>query len=89
MPSEKSPVFRKAIIPWYHSKIFCGITIALMTFVMLFGIAGITVAREYEQYNGYIWVPVVLVALSGVVIAINITRLIRQNASRKSFFILI
>ena len=88
MPSEKIPVFRKAIIPWYRSKTFCGITIAIMTFVLLFGLAGISVAREHEQYNGYIWVPLVLVALSGVVIAINIIRLIRQHTSRKSYVIL-
>jgi len=89
MPSPKSPVFRKAIIPWYHSKAFCGITIALMILVMLFGFAGISVAHEHEQYNGYIWVPLILIALSGVVIAINVIRLIRQHTSRKSFAILI
>ena len=82
MPSEKSPVFRKAIIPWYHSKTVCGITIAFMLFVFLFGLAGISVAREQEQYNGYIWVPIVLVVLSGAIVVLNIIRLIRRHASR-------
>jgi len=82
MPSDKSPVFRKAIIPWYRSKTVCGITIAFMLFVFLFGLAGISVAHEHEQYNGYIWVPIVLVILSGGIIVLNIIRLMRQHASR-------
>lgn len=89
MPSDRSPVFRKAIVPWYHSKTVCMITIAFMLFVFLFGLAGISVAREHEQYNGYIWVPLVLVVLSGGIIVFNIIRLIRQRTSRKSFVILI
>ena len=82
MLSDKNPVFRKAIIPWYNSKTVCGITIAFMLFVFLFGLAGISVAREQEQYNGYIWVPLVLVVLSGSVIVFNIIRLMRQHTSR-------
>jgi hypothetical protein len=81
MPSDKSPVFRKEIIPWYHSKTVCWISIAFMLFVFLFGLAGISVAREHQQYLGYVWVPVVLVVLSGGVIAINIIRLIRRYTS--------
>jgi hypothetical protein len=82
MPSDKSPVFRKAIIPWYRSKTVCGIAIAFMLVVFLFGLSGISVAREHEQYNGYIWVPIVLVVLSGGIIIINIIRLIRQHTAR-------
>ena len=82
MPSAKSPVFRKAIIPWYHSKTAYGITIAFMLFVFLFGLAGISVARANMQFNDYIWVPIVLVVLSGGVILFNIIRLIRRHAAR-------
>ena len=89
MPSGKSPVFRKAIIPWYRSKTVCVLTIVFMLLVFLFGLAGLSVARGHEQYHEYIWVPLVLVVLSGGVIVINIIRLIRQNPSRKSFAILI
>jgi ABC-type transport system involved in multi-copper enzyme maturation permease subunit len=78
MLSDKSPVFRKAIIPWYRSKAIYGLSIAFMLLVFLFGLAGISVARGQEQYNGYIWVPFVLVILSGGIIVINIIRLIRQ-----------
>jgi len=82
MPSAKSPVFRKAIIPWYHSKTAYGVTIAFMLFVFLFGLAGISVARANMQFNDYIWVPIVLVVLSGGVILFNIIRLIRRHATR-------
>ncbi len=82
MPSAKSPVFRKAIIPWYHSKTAYGITIAFMLFVFLFGLAGISVARANIQFNDYIWVPIVLVVISGSAIFFNIFQLIRRHAAR-------
>ncbi len=82
MPSAKNPVFRKAIIPWYHSKTAYGITIAFMLFVFLFGLAGISVARAHIQFNDYLWVPMVLVVLSGTIIMFNIIRLIRRHASK-------
>ncbi len=83
MPFDKSPVFRKAIIPWYHSKLAYGATITFMLLVLLFGLAGISVARENLQFNDYIWVPIVLVVLSGGVILFNIIRLIRRHASSR------
>jgi len=82
MLSAKSPVFRKAIIPWYHSKTAYGVTIVSMLLVFLFGLAGISVARENIQFNGYIWVPLVLVVLSGGIILFNILRLIKRHAAR-------
>ncbi|CAB1062008.1 hypothetical protein D1BOALGB6SA_6784 [Olavius sp. associated proteobacterium Delta 1] len=82
MPSAKSPVFRKAIIPWHHSKTAYGITIAFMLLVFLFGLAGIAVARANMQFNDYIWVPIVLVVLSGCSILFNIIRLIRRHAAK-------
>jgi hypothetical protein len=82
MPSNKSPVFRKAIIPWYHSKTAYGISIAFMLLVFLFGLAGISVARAHIQYSGYIWVPIVLVVLSGAIVIVNIIRLIRRHTSK-------
>ncbi len=82
MPSNKSPVFRKIIIPWYHSKTAYGITITFMLLVFLFGLAGISVARENVEYNAYIWLPIVLVVLSGGIIIVSIVRLIRRHTSK-------
>ncbi len=82
MPSEKNPVFRKPVIPWYQSKTAYGLTIAFMLFVFLVGLVGISVTREYETYKSYIWVPAVLVILSGSLIVTNIIRLIRRYTSK-------
>ena len=79
MPSNKIPVFRKAANPWYQSKMIHGITIALMMLVLLFGLVGISVTREIEQYHDYVWVPLVLVILSTGVMVSAIIRLIRRH----------
>jgi len=82
MPSEKSPVFRKIVIPWYQSKPAYILTIAFMLAVFLVGLVGISVTREYDTYNGYIWVPALLVVLSGCLIITTIIRLIRRYTSK-------
>ena len=83
MPSEKSPVFRKLVIPWYQSKTAYILTIAFMLVVFLVGLAGISVTRDFEAYNGYIWLPALLVILSGCLIVTNIMRLIRRYTSKQ------
>ena len=82
MPSEKSPVFRKPIKPLYQSKTAYSLTIAFMLVVFLVGLVGISVTREYDAYNDYIWVPALLVALSGCLAITNIIRLIRRYTSK-------
>ena len=83
MPSNKNPVFRKAIIPWYNSKTAYIIVIVFMLLVLLFALAGISVAKEYPAYNGYVWLPVILLVFSAGIIITTIARLIKRN-SRKS-----
>lgn len=56
--------------------------IAFMLIVFLFGLAGISVARANKEFNDYVWVPIVLVVLSGGVIFFNILRLIRRRGTR-------
>ena len=82
MPSEKSPVFRKPVIPWYQSKTAYSLAIGFMLVVFLVGLVGISVTREYEAYNGYIWVPALLVILSGFLIITSVIRLIRRYTSK-------
>ena len=79
MLSNKIPVFRKAANPWYQSKMVHGITITFMMLVVLFGLVGISVTREVDQYQDYVWVPVVLVVLSTGVMVSAIIRLIRRH----------
>jgi len=82
MPSEKSPVFRKPVIPWYQSKTAYCIMIVFMLLVFLVGLAGISVSREIDEYNGYLWMPTVLVILSVCLMITNIIRLIRRYTSK-------
>ena len=82
MPSEKSPVFRKPVIPWYQSKTAYILTIVFMLIVFLVGLSGISVTREVDEYNGYVWIPSLLVVLSGCLIIINTIRLVRRYTSK-------
>ncbi|MGD2186799.1 MAG: hypothetical protein PVI71_11760 [Desulfobacterales bacterium] len=83
MPSNKNPVFRKAIIPWYNSATACIIVIAFMLLVLLFALAGISVANEHPAYKDYVWVPIILLVLSAGIIITTMARLIKRY-SRKS-----
>lgn len=83
MLSNKNPVFRKAIIPWYNSKTAYIIVIACMLLVLLFALAGISVANETPAYRGYVWMPAVLLVFSAGIIITTLTRLIKRY-SRKS-----
>lgn len=83
MRLDQNPVYRKVIFPWYDSEIACLIVIVLMFIVFLFGFMGISVARETTEYRSFVWVPVLIVALSGAVILSTTIRLIRRFANLK------
>lgn len=83
MLSNKNPVFRKAIIPWYNSNTTHIIMLVLMLLVLLFALAGISVANAYPAYKGYVWVPVILLVFSAGIIITTMARLIKRY-SRKS-----
>ncbi len=78
MLTYKVPVSRKTTRPWYQAKIVYGIIIVFMLVVLLFGLVGISVTREIEQYHSHVWVPIVLVVLSTGVMLSTILRLIRR-----------
>jgi hypothetical protein len=83
MPSDKNPVFRKAVIPWYNSKTAYIIVILFLLLVFLFAMVGISVSKENPAYNGYVWVPILLLVLSAGIIIMTIARLIKRH-TRKS-----
>jgi Mg2+ and Co2+ transporter CorA len=56
-----------------------GFTIAFMLLALVFGLVGVSVTREVEQYHDYVWVPLVLVVLSTGVMISAIIRLIRRH----------
>jgi len=81
MRLDQKPVYRKVIFPWYDSEIACLIVIILMFIVFLFGFVGISVAHETTEYRSIVWVPILVVALSGAVILSTTIRLIRRYAN--------
>ena len=74
---EQNPVFRKIIVAWYDSETSCFIIIVSMLLILLFGIAGVSVASSIKAYNDYIWMPVALITLCAFIIFSAIFRLMR------------
>jgi hypothetical protein len=84
MRIDQNPLFRKVIVPWYDSLSACYIVIFFMILVFLFGFAGISASRENLAYHEHVWVPVLLVLMSGGVIISTTIRLIKRYSRRFS-----
>jgi hypothetical protein len=84
MRLDQNPVFRKVIVPWYDSETLCLIVIVCMGLVFFFGITGILVARDHLVFQKHIWVPILLVLLSGSVIVSIAIRLAKRYLQRYS-----
>jgi len=82
---ESSPVFRKAILPWYDTNAACILALLLMTAVLLFGIEGVRIAGKIEAYKAHVWVPILLIVLSAGVCGSILIRLIKRYHNRFSF----
>jgi uncharacterized sodium:solute symporter family permease YidK len=82
MPASSSPFFRKAITPWYHSRLAYMIVIVAMLGIFFFAIAGLGVAREVAAYRSYSWVPILLMILSGALVVTTTIRLIQSYTTR-------
>mgnify|MGYP006310617453 CR=1 FL=1 len=80
-----SPVFRRAILPWYDTNAACIGILILAAAVLLFGIEGIRVAGQTETYQAHIWVPILLVILSSGVGVSILFRLVKRYRDRFSF----
>ncbi|QTA78887.1 Uncharacterized protein dnl_11340 [Desulfonema limicola] len=76
MQIENGAAHKKNEIPWYDSETICLITLIFLYFVFFFGISGISVVREYHEYYKHIWVPVLLMIMSGITIISITLRLI-------------
>jgi len=79
MRFDQNPLFRRAIIPWYDSNTLCIIVIVLMFFVFLFSVAGILVAFENIDYRNCLWLPELLIILSGSVFILTSIRLSKRH----------
>lgn len=84
MRPGRTPLFRNVIVPWYDADTVCYGIIVLMTAVLIFSFFGIAAAREVPEYQGYIWVPLLLAIMSAGVLVSTVTRLVRRNTNRTS-----
>jgi hypothetical protein len=84
MRYDRKPVYRKLIVPWYDSETVCFIVIVFMLLVFLFSLAGVSVARDNTQHNAHLWLPILLVLLSGSVVITTVIRLIKRYRYRYS-----
>ena len=84
MPLKKDPVFRRAIVPWYDSEIICFLVLFFLLAVVCYSFAGVAVAMEARQHHQHLWVPILLLMLSGSVTVSIIARLIKRYLTRLS-----
>lgn len=73
MRLDQNPMFREVIVSWYDSKTTCYVVTAFMFLVFLFGIIGIYAALSIVEHHEYLWVPAILIIMSGgVIVSISI-----------------
>ncbi len=82
MKLDQPAAYRKTVVQWYDSEAVCLVVIVFLFVVVLFGLAGITVATSTPQYQKFLWVPVLLTVLSSGVIGSITIRLIRRFIAR-------
>ena len=84
MRYDQKPVHRKLIVPWYDSRLTCLILILCMLVVFLFALSGVSVAGESPIRHKVIWLPILLMGLSGLVIISTAVRLFKRFKHRLS-----
>ena len=84
MRLDHSPSFRKVVIPWHDSDLFCMVISVLMALVFSFSRIGLRIASEVEDYHSHGWVPLLLIILSGIVLATNIIRILTRMIGRRA-----
>ncbi len=78
MRLDQNPLFRRVIVPWYDSNTACLVLLFAMLAVLLFAVAGIWVAVDTPAYQGYWWLPVLLLGFSLLVIVSVAIRLVKR-----------
>ena len=56
--------------------------LAALCALLVFGLIGVSVAKEFEPYHGYIWVPRLIVVVSAILIAPVLAYLLRRRLFR-------
>jgi hypothetical protein len=76
MPSQKDA--RKSDRRFNHPALGYAVALAALGLVLAFAWLGISVAGESEASRPYVWVPRLLAAASGLLIAATVFRLLRR-----------
>jgi hypothetical protein len=84
MRDSQNPLFRKVFTPWYDSGFACIVIITFTVLVLCFGGLGLLASQDYPDYQGVIWVPLLLMLMSLLVLISTIVRLIGRNRRRDS-----
>jgi hypothetical protein len=84
MKLHQNPSFRKVVIPWHDSDLFCIVISVIMAVIFSFGRIGLRLATDMEAYHRYGWVPILLMVLSGAVLSANIIRILIRMVRRRS-----
>ncbi|CAB5094252.1 hypothetical protein D3OALGA1CA_5363 [Olavius algarvensis associated proteobacterium Delta 3] len=82
MQLDQNPVFRRIIAPWYDSTTACWVVLALMALVFVFSTVGIAVAQKTIEFRGHLWLPMILLLLSGSVMVSTLFRLLKRRSRR-------
>ena len=83
MRLDPNPLFRRVIMPWYDSPSVCWVSLLAMAVLLFFSVTGIVVAENNPDYNRFVFVPIVLLVLSGLMIISLSSRMIRRSKQQK------
>lgn len=78
MSTDQDSIHRKEILPWYESASTHAAFAVMMFLVFIFGTLGIIEAYDTIIYIDYVWVPVLLMFMSGVMLIAAVIRLVRK-----------
>jgi hypothetical protein len=82
MKWQRNPSFRKGVIPWHHSDLFCLLVSALSAGVFYFSMEGVSVALDHGPYERHVWIPVLLLFLSGTILVGSLFRILKRMVHR-------
>jgi hypothetical protein len=82
MKLNQNPSFRRVVIPWYDSDLFRLLISVFTALVFCFSTIGVSVGLKNEQYHEHCWVPLLLMVLSGIVLAVNLIRILTGIVNR-------
>ena len=82
MSLEQNVVHRKVFTPWYDTDAMCAATLVFSILIFLFCLTGISVCEGVREFQGYIWIPILLLTLSGGLGVSIVIRLVKRAVIR-------